>query len=643
MNTPPNKLFYEFANFRLDPEKQRVLQGSEPLPLTPKAVETLRVLIERRGQVVEREHLMNAVWPEVAVEDGNLSVTISMLRKVLAERSDDKFIETFPKRGYKFIGEVREVVEPVSAIVVEKQTVGRVVIDEQISLSRPNFFSTRRRRIAAVALSVVAVAVAASAFVYSSRSSRARNEVGSVKSIAVLPFKLINPNSEDTHLGLGLADVLITRLSNIKEINVRPTSAVLSFETTQESSSTIGMRLMVDAVLEGSVLRANDKLRVTTRLVRVGDQSTIWASQFEKPLKDELQLQDEIALQVIDALSLHLSSNETKSLTKRYTQNADAYQLYLKGRYHWNKRNYGGLSEAEHLFRSAIEKDPNFALAYVGLADSLMFYSASPELSSALSKALELDPNLAEAWASDGFYLGVHQWRWKEAEEAFKKAIDLNPGYATAHHWYGTLLAIQGKNQEAKAELRRALEIDPLSYNFLADLGQVHYFNHEYDKAEEYCKKALDINPNFSFAHQYLYEIYLQQQKYEPAIEEYVKSVMYQSETKSDPDGLAQRRFGDLERFKKPFREGGIKKYFEFQIEDSRTLKGSLSNPNRPYVEALYFSLMGNKEEALEGLEKAFELRAFLLAWVKANPTFDSLRAEPRYKAILQEMGLPLD
>jgi DNA-binding winged helix-turn-helix (wHTH) protein/TolB-like protein len=648
VNTPPNKLFYEFGeDFRLDPEKQRLAHGKDLIPLTPKAVEILRVLIERRGQVVERDELMNAVWPDVAVEDGNLSVTISMLRKVLAEHSQDKFIETFPKRGYKFNGDVREVVENGSAIVVEKQTVARVTIDEDFSLAKPNLpklFSSTRRKVATATVTAATLVLLVGSFIYSSsRSESARTRSLEVRSIAVLPFKLINPTSENTHIGLGLADVLITRLSNIKEINVRPTSAVISFEETQESSSIIGKRLLVDAVLEGSILRSSDKIRVTTRLVKVVDQSTIWAAQFEKSLKDELQLQDEIALQVIDALSLHLSSKEEKLLTKRYTQNADAFELYQKGRYHWNKRNYGGLAEAEHLFRNAIEKDPNFALAYVGLADSLIFYSATPELSSAISKALELDPNSAEAWASDGFLLGVHLWKWKEAEEAFKKSIALNPGYATAHHWYGILLGIQGRNEEAKAELRRALEIDPLSHNFLADLGQVYYFNREYDKAEELCKKALDIYPNFGFAHSYLSQIYLRQQRYESAIDEFIKFIIYQGQTNSDPDGAQQRRFEDFEKIKSVFREGGLNKFVEYQLHWSRTEKSSLSNPNRPYGEALYYVLTGNKQEALDGLEKAFELRAFMVAWVKADPAFDSLRTEPRFKAILQKMNLPPD
>jgi tetratricopeptide (TPR) repeat protein len=356
-----------------------------------------------------------------------------------------------------------------------------------------------------------------------------------------------------------------------------------------------------------------------------------------------LKLQDEIALQVINALALHLGTKDRTAINKRFTENAEAYDLYVKGRYHWNKRSYGSLAEAERLFRNAIEKDPNFALAYVGLADSLIFYTPSSELRSALLKAIELDPNLGEAWASQGFMLGVHSWRWKEAEDAFKKSIELNPGYATAHHWYGVVLEIQGKHEQAKAQMRRALEIDPLSYNFLADLGQVYYFNREYQTAEEFCKKALDLNPEFPFAHGYLRSIYLQMGRYELAIEEGVKSENFLDQSANDTRAIVARRQESFDQHLALYREGGIRKYLEYLLRVSQTDQGSLNNPNTPYVTATFHTLLGEKEKALDDLERAYQARAFLMAWVKADPVFDSLRSDVRFKAILQKMNLPAD
>ena len=642
MSTPPTKLFYEFGTFRLDTEKLRLLRNGEIVALTPKAVEILRVLIEHRGQLVERQDLMNSVWGKVAVEDGNLTVTISMLRKALGEDINGRrFVETVPRLGYKFVAEVSETFETVPALVIERQTVGRVVVEEEFGL-RSNFnrvvsrlFSSRRKTATAIGLALV-LALSIGAFVYFSRSNSVGRQSAGVKSIAVLPFKQITVG-DNAHQGLGLADILITRLSNLKQINVRPTSAVLPFENTQESSATIGQRLLVDAVLEGSILQVNDQVRVTARLIRVSDQSPIWAGHFVKPSQNELQLQDEIALQVVNALALNLSGAEEKALTKRYTQNRDAYQLYINGRYHWNKRNDEGLAEAQRLFRNAIQKDPNFALAYVGLADSLLFMQDSAELHSALAKAVELDPGMAEALATRGFVLGVHEWRWNEAEQEFRKSIEINPGYATAHHWYAILLGIEGRNEEAKDEMRRALEIDPMSPNFLADLGQVHYFNREYDKAKEFCNNALAVYPDFIYAHEYLYAIYMQTGEYESGIDELVR--LTSPAGSKDTISVEPARHHKGDQYRGIYRMGGIKKFLEFRLVQSSQIAG----PNRYFGEAYNHALLGNKKEALDSLESAFEQGSFMMAWAKAEPAFDSLRSERRFREILQKMNLPPD
>ena len=644
----PTKLFYEFGDFRLDAQKHRLLRDGEIVPLTPKAVETLRVLVERPGRLVERDELMNSVWQSVAVEDGNLTVTISMLRKALGEDAKGrKFIETVPRLGYKFVAKVHEVVEEVSGFVVEKQTSGRIVIDEEIAIITkgsggvsPLLSSSRRIAMATAITALIVVAVAALAYFSHWQSNPASAAPANIRSIAVLPFRTVNSGKENAHEGLGMADILITRLSNIHAINVRPISAVMSFENQHEDSLSIAGQLRVDAVLEGSIYRAGDKVRVTGRLIKVSDQKVLWSGQFERQTRDELQLQNEIALQVVDALALHLSRQEEGALTKHYTESADAYQLYLKGRYEWNKRSFGGLSKAQHLFRNAIEIDPGFALAYVGLADSQVFASTTPELDSAIAKALELDPNSAEAYATQGFHLTVHHWDWKGAEESFNNSIALNPGYPTAHHWYAVLLSIQGRNEEAKAEMQHALEINPLSYNLLADMGQIYYFNREYDQAKEYCRKALEIYPDFSYAHVYLREIFLQTGEYEAVIGESVKAEIALGQVSNQPANLAQSRLSNFAGQQESYRRGGITKFLESRMAESQKDNASQNHQNAPYEYARTYAFLGNKEKALDNLEKAFENRAYLLAWVKADPIFDSLRSEPRYRAILKKMGL---
>ncbi len=462
----------EFGAFRLDAEKRVLWHGGKPVDLALKEIEILCALTERGGDVVTKDELLDKVWHDSFVDESSLSRHVYVLRKTLRDHGEpDDLIKTVPRRGYRFAGEVHDVAK--GDLVVEKHKQSRTTIEIR-DLSEPSLltggvsFANRKLFSTTSLAAVLLVALIGGATFYSYQYLQLNTSAPVIKSIAVLPFKTLDTGSENTHQGLGLTDILITRLSSIDEIKVRPTSAVLAFES--QNSISAGEKLKVEAVLEGTIYRTNDRVRVTARLIRISDGSAIWTGEFEKPMQEELRLQDEIALRLVDALTLSLTGKEKNALTKRYTENADAYQLYLKGRHEWNKRSWEGMNEAQRLFRNAIEKDPKFTLAYVGLADALGT-SSETEALSAVKMALELDPNLAEAHASMGFLHMFHEWNWAEAETSFKKSIELNRGYATAHHWYATLHAINGRNDEAKAEMRRALEINPFSYNFLADLA----------------------------------------------------------------------------------------------------------------------------------------------------------------------------
>lgn len=648
----PFKQLYAFGSFVLDLESHRLLREGQTVPLPPRALEALRVLLQQPGQVLSREELMQAVWAEAFVEDANLTVAISQLRKALDQNGETvEYIETIPRVGYRFIGDVSEIrEEPRRPVILAKHTLSRTVIEEEEipteqsevvaiestatrKLPRALVAANGRTVLAATAVVVVALAVVIASLWTQRQERSARGANLSVKSIAVLPFKSVGTKSGEEHLGLGLADVLITRLSNIRELNVRPTSSVMAFDGQVQDSISAGRKLNVDAVLEGTIYHANGRVRVTARLLRVGDQTPLWAGQFEKPLQDELKVQDEIALQLVDALSLSLSGTEKTALTKRFTENADAYQLYLKGRYHWNKRSYGGMIEAQRLFRNAIDKDPNFTLAFVGLADTLATSDAAGEAYDAVQKALELEPNLAEAHATLGFIKMFHEWSWREAETSYKKSIELNPGYATAYHWYATLLAIEGRNKEAKAALRRALEINPLSHNFLADMGQLHYFGREYEEAKEYCRQALEIDPEFSFAHQYLSYTYLKTGEYDKAIEELITADRINGAYANQSAELRHRLETSSNKQREAYRDGGINGYIENRLADATQHRNHYNN-------AMLHIYLGEKEKALNNLERAYQGKAFLVPFVKADPVFDSLRGEPRYHAILKKMGL---
>lgn len=639
MQVRPGHIF-EFGTFRLIEGERQLLKEGRPVPLPPKVFDTLLVLVENGGRLVEKQELMQRLWPDSFVEEINLNRSISTLRRALGETAGNSvYIETVPKRGYRFLAQVAEVNGYAADLVLEKHSSAEIITeDEEITVSTDNGSSSavlnhralirlNGRALLASALATIALVGAVSYLLASGRLGRTAT-TAKVKSIAVLPFRDIGASSDDKHLGLGLADVIITRLSNLQDVNVRPTSAVVKFDQQELDWLAVAQMLEVDAVLDGSIQRNGDKVRVTARLVRASDRSPIWAGQFDERTKDLFSVQDEISAQVVESLKLNLTGRERATLSKRYTESPDAYQLYVKGRYNWNKRNIRGMVEAQFFFRQAIEKDPNFALAYVGLADTLLM--ETQEATSAINKAIELDSTLGEAYATLGFASMFYGWDWNKAEESFKRAIELNPGYGTAHQWYATLLAMTGRVGEAKQEMKRALAIDPLSHNFLADLGQMHYFAREYEEAEKYCRKALEVNPDFHFAHEYLSAIYFKTGRDNEAFEESLSAgKTFTQDPTYGKDGEAGHA-----SLREVYRKSGRKGFLRNQIE------GLERNPGFGYFLAKFYALLGDREQALSWLEKSCENKDFLLAFVKAEPIFDELRSEPRYQAVLRRMGL---
>ena len=633
------KHFHEFGEFRFDSEERTLWRDGSLIYLTPKTADLLNALLERRGQLIERTELIQKVWQDTIVEEGNLSYTISRLRKVLGKNDEGQhFIQTIPRRGYRFVDdpppadEIELVYERHSQTVVEEIH----ITDTESTVGTPVSVADYRveRRAVVFTLAVVIVAVAVGTIAWARNSAAAG--ASAVKSLAVVPFRTIETD-EVNHRGLGLADVVITRLSGLKDITVRPTSAVMNLENRDIDLTEIGKRLQVDAILEGMIFHSGSNVRVTARLTRVSDGATLWTGLFEKPASEESSIENDIVAQLVSALSL---SSERK-IARPYTSNPDAYQLYVSGRYEWNKRNWRGQQDAKRLFRSAIAVDPDFALAYVGLADALVLGdSETPELNALIAKAIELDPELGEAYATLGFMQTIHRWKWNDAEESFRKAIELKPGYATAHHWYGTLLGIQGRTTEARAAMNKALDINPVSHNFLADLGQIYYFERNYAVAEEYCNRALAIYPAFPFARGYLEQVYLQTGRYESAIEQMVAAKI-SNEIPERPSVVSDLPSEYRPEYYRPhYDEGGLKGLLDFYISEDEKNPLAMSNPNAQYRHAILYALIGDKEHAMDSLARAVEGRAFMVAWIKADPVFDGLRSEERYQAILADMNL---
>jgi TolB-like protein/DNA-binding winged helix-turn-helix (wHTH) protein/Tfp pilus assembly protein PilF len=660
--TRPATQLYEFGPFRLDPVRRVLLREGEIVPLTPKAFDTLLALIENSDRVIEKDELMKTLWPDTIVEERNLAVNISSLRKALGETATDhRYIVTVPGRGYRFAANVRRLRDESGDLIVEHHSRSRVFIHEQEGAIRGNqedsadmltrgqdeLAASARHRVAAPPFKVLAIllllAGAAAALIYlviSGKSKQVdRNPAASVPaatSIAVLPFKQLGVEAGDEYFGLGVADVLITRLSNIRQITIRPTSAVLKYSGQAQDPAAAGRELGVDSVLEGNVQRAGEQIRVTVRLVSVRDGAPLWAEKFDAKFTDIFKVQDSISEQVARALMLKLTGEEQVRLTRRYTDNTEAYQAYLRGRYFWNKRTEKSFENGIKYFRQAIELDPNYALAYAGLADSYLLlgsYSFQPPTDAMLKartaalKALEIDDTLAEAHTSLAVVKYRYDWDWSGAEREFKQAIELNLNYPTAHYWYAHFLVQMERFDEAMAEAKQALALDPLSLITNHIVGLIFYYVRQYDQAIEQYRKTLDLDPNFDAARLFLGRAYVQKGMYTEAIAELQKAIGLNEDNLRITAALGHAyavsgRGGEAQKVLNKLKELSKRRYVP------------------PFDVALIYAGLGEKDEAFAWLEKAYEERAVRrFLFLKIEPAFDGLRSDSRFQDLLRRMG----
>ncbi len=636
---------YEFGPFQLDPIKRLLFRERDSVSLPPKAFDLLLLLIENSGRVVDRNELMEKLWPDTFVEEINLNVHISSLRKALGEQpSEHSYIVTVPRRGYSFVATVRKSANGDAVSVFDDDALTGNSYQSSAQESETDseadkeassvsaVFSPRpflRRRIFVISV-LSLIVMAAASYIWISARRRPVDVQPSGNIIAVLPFKQLSPAIND-HTGLGMADALITKLSNIKEILVRPTSAVLRYDNAEADSLKAGRELGANLLLEGKIQRSGDRIRVTVQMLKVEDGSALWAESFDEKFTDIFAIEDSISRRVAKAVSARLNAEEESRLAKHFTENVEAYQAYIKGRYFWNKRTYEGLRKAKELFEQAIELDPAYAMAYAGLADAynlLTIFGGSsphdtyPKAKAAAMKALEIDPTLAEAHNSLAYTLMRYDWDWKGAEEEFKRALDLNPNYATAHHWYGEYLTLTGKTGEAVAETRKALELDPLSVIINSDLGWVLYYAGDYDDAINQCRKTLEMDPDFVVARLALGLAYEEKGLYEEALAQF----KYKDMEKWYPTRIAHimavsgRKKRALEI---------IKPYEAMAKQDPRLLYG---------IAGVYAGL-GDKDQTMRLLEQAYADHQELLIYLKVDPRFYLLRSDGRFQDLLRRMG----
>ncbi|HSE97970.1 MAG TPA: tetratricopeptide repeat protein [Blastocatellia bacterium] len=632
--------FYEFGPFLVDASRRVLLRDGEAVPLAPKAFDTLLALVQNHGQVLEKNKLMEMLWPDSDVEEGNLPQHISALRKALGESPNDRrYIVTIPGRGYRFAADVAE--SDGQEVVAERHTRATIVIHEQQSeldeaarAPSPSPLLSGRLRAILGGLAILAVVIFLATRLWRPVKPDTPMPPAAIKSLAVLPFRQMGA-AGDEYMGLGIADSLITKLSNLRGIKVRPTSAVLKYSDKSIDPAEIGRNLGVEAVLEGSIRRDGENLSVTVQLVRVQDGSPLWADKFDDVFTSIFKIEDSISARVGESLLTRLAGEEREALAKRYTENTEAYQFYLKGRYYLSKSTPNAINRGIENFKQAIEKDPNYALAYAGLADCYLTVpstdarpiEAFQKSREAAARALEIDDRLGEAYAARGTISFWFDWNWAEAESDLKRAVDISPNQALAHFRYAHLLSNLGRHEEAVAEARRALELDPLSLLINSVVAQFFYHMREYDQATDQARKAVELDQDFWIAHGVLGRVYTEKRMYSQAIAELEKAVQLSGGTTESYSqlGYAYAVSGNREQARKVLDE---------MNRISKQKYVPLNNLARIYAG------LGENDKALELLERAIDDRETGLTYLKVVPQWDAIRQEPRFRQILQRIGL---
>jgi len=465
-------------------------------------------------------------------------------------------------------------------------------------------------------------------------SNRSAN-IKQIESIAVLPFVNESGNPDNEYLSDGMTETLISSLSQLPRLSVKARSSVFRYKGKDVSPQTVGNELSVQAVLLGRVIQRGDQLTLSLELVDAGTENVIWSEQYSRRQTDLVSLQSEIAHDVSNKLRQKLTGADEQQVTKTYTENTEAYQLYLRGRYHWNKRTPQGLQKSIEYFNQAVAVDPAYALAYAGLADSyalLPFYAdtesaeAFPKAKAAATKALEIDDLLAEAHTTLAHVRMWYEWDWSGAERGFKRAIELNSNYPTAHYWYSLHLSFREQHQEALTEIRRAYELDPFSLSINLDMGVVYFNARQYDEAIKQFYKTLEMNPDFFHAHLFLADAYEQKGMYEEAATAFEKVITLSGGSVEMAAGL-----------RNGYKASGERGYFQ---EKLKLLEGRWRREKEgAYRIAEVHASLGEQDRALEWLEKVYERRDMSLVNLRVTPKFDVLRSDPRFQDLLRRVG----
>jgi TolB-like protein/DNA-binding winged helix-turn-helix (wHTH) protein/Flp pilus assembly protein TadD len=632
-----------FGTYEVSLQSGEVRKAGLRIRVQQQPLKLLEILLERPGEVVTREELRSRVWSDESFGDFDQAVNIAIgkLRSALGDSAENpRFIETLPKRGYRFIADVSVVdadaypKRPESAagdLPGQERKTEPEVHDAGLALTPKRRLRPALRVIIASAL-VVSLTII---FVVLFRS-RGRAPTG-IRSLAVLPLENLSADASQNYFADGMTDELITDLAQISALRVISRTSVMVYKGARKPLPQIARELNVDAVVEGTVLRSGDQVRITAQLIEASTDKHLWSQSYEGELRDTLALQNKVARAIADQIRINLTPQEQAALKDVKVVNPQAYESYLKGRYFWNKRTADGLKVAMAYFNQAIEEDPKYAEAYSGLADTYALLGdwqyavmtpreAFPKAKAAAIKALELDSALGEAHNSLAFVLEGFDWDFDSAGKEFRRAIELNPGYATAHHWYAWHLGLLGRYEEAIAEMKKAENLDPLSLIINADLAELLVLAHSYDESIQQSRKTIEMDPNFALAHNQLAQAYLQKHMYEEAVAEMQKAVQLSGGSPTSIANLARA-----------YVLSGNRSEAEKLLSELK----KRSNPdysNASEIAMIYASL-GDTAQAMNWLEKGYDER--FNPGVLLRPGFDSLRSDSRFQTLVHRIGLP--
>jgi TolB-like protein/DNA-binding winged helix-turn-helix (wHTH) protein/Tfp pilus assembly protein PilF len=631
VNHPAVRL--KFGVFEADLGARELTKLGKLLPLQEQPFLLLAMLLEKPGALVTREELRARLWPQTVVDfDHGLNKAISKIRDALGDSAENpRFVQTVARRGYRFLADVTVA----GSGSVETAPVKIASVDSQ-TLDRPDTARALPLRTVAWAAAGLALVLLSVILVIWTRSTPSSSLLA-IRSLAVLPLENLSGDASQDYFADGMTDELITHLAQISDLRVISRSSVMTYKGLRKPLAEIAHELDVQAIVEGSILRSDKRVRITAQLIRVPADEHIWAHSYEGDISDTLVLQSQVAQAIADQIRVTVNSQRHVALESAKAVNIEAYDSYLKGRYYWNKRTGEGLKEAIQYFKRSISIDPNDAEAYSGLADAYALAGdweygilppteAFPLAKTAANEALALNGRLSEAHTSLAFVLDLYYWDWDTAEKEYKLAINLNPNYAMAHHWYAWHLLVLGQNADGMLEMKKAESLDPLSLIIRSDVANALNASHRFEESIQQSTKTLALDPNFAIGHFHLGEALVQQHQYDAAIAEFQRAIELSGHLAAFDANLAHA-----------YAVSG-RKAEALKIAKDMEIRSDLNQSANALIALIYVGL-GDLDQAMIWLNKAYDAR--FNPSILIRPVFDPLRSDARFRELRHRVGLP--